>query len=187
VATKKQKKLLTLPTETAEVLVSLREDKNTRNRYIVELRNAGWTLESISEATGITREGVRLVCVRNGGEVVPTGLPVPEVPTVEIAERVRREYVEPDPADLSRMLELQPLAQKVRGKSGAYRAEAEEYTALLNKAHSEDGVPLYRLAKRLGITHGAIRFRLARYGYKPAVNGKSKVYDSIQSENRAIL
>lgn len=186
-ATKKQKKLLKLPTETAEVLSGLRKDKDTRNRYIVELRNAGWTLDSIAEASGLTREGVRQVVIKTGNNFRSTDLYIPAVPEVVVKEKVAKEYVEPKPETLARLLELQPLAQKVRGNSTLYRAESEEYTALLHKAHTEEGVTIYRLGKRLGITHGAVRFRLARYGYKPTVTGKSKVYDSILAKNRATI
>jgi hypothetical protein len=90
------------------------------------------------------------------------------------AERV---FVEPSAETLARLKELQPKAQQVRSTSPRYRQEAEEYTALLNKAHVEEGVSVYRLAKRLGITHSSIRFRLARYGYKPTPTGSdSPVY-----------
>jgi hypothetical protein len=97
-----------------------------------------------------------------------------------------REFVEPDPAKLARLLELKPFAQQVRSNGGKYRAEAEEYTALIAEVHLVDGVTLYRLAKRLGVTHGALRFRLARYGAKlPQNGGTSKVYNPILAENRA--
>jgi hypothetical protein len=72
----------------------------------------------------------------------------------------------------------------VRSNGKAYREEAEEYTKLLNYAHTVEGVTLYRLAKRLGVTHGALRFRLVRYGYKKPVTATSKVYNPILKENR---
>jgi hypothetical protein len=72
----------------------------------------------------------------------------------------------------------------VRSNGTKYRKEAEEYTRLLNQAHVEEGVTLYRLAKRLGVTHGALRFRLVRYGYKTPVNATSKVYTPILEKNR---
>jgi hypothetical protein len=45
-------------------------------------------------------------------------------------------------------------------------------------------VTLYRLAKRLGVTHGALRFRLVRYGYKQAISAESKAYTPILQQNR---
>jgi hypothetical protein len=74
----------------------------------------------------------------------------------------------------------------VRYDHKAHRAVGEEYTALLWHAHSVEGVTLYRLAKRLGITHGAVRFRLVRYGYL-ATKGKSTAYKTIKPQNRAVL
>jgi len=80
---------------------------------------------------------------------------------------------------LERLLELQPDAQKNRHNSNEFWDAAKEYTALVWEVHNQDGVTLYRLAKRLGLTHGALRFRLARYGYKLPQTGVSKVYTRI--------
>jgi Zn-dependent peptidase ImmA (M78 family) len=78
------------------------------------------------------------------------------------------------------------MAQQVRSNALRFRAEAEEYTNLLWKVVSEEGVTLYRLAKSLGVTHSALRFRLIRYGYiKPSSDVKSKVYQPIAEKNRA--
>jgi hypothetical protein len=183
-----QKRMMKLPVEVASTFFDIRDgDRDTRNAYIQELRLAGWTLDSISKASGLTSEGVRQIILKTGNDFEATDLYIPAVPEVVVADKVYKEYVEPKPETLARLLELQPLAQKVRGHSSVYRAEGEEYTALLHKAHTEEGVTIYRLGKRLGITHGAIRFRLARYGYKPSVNGKSKVYDGILAKNRVTI
>jgi hypothetical protein len=112
------------------------------------------------------------------------GIEIPAPPSK--AEREKRTYVEPTPQTLKRLLELQTYAQQVRSNGKKYRAEAEEYTALLNHARVVEGVTIYRLAKRLGITHGAVRFRLARYGYIQPKSGSSKVYQPIVSDNRAL-
>jgi hypothetical protein len=95
-------------------------------------------------------------------------------------------YIEPTPETLARLLELQPNAQKVRFNSTKFRKEAEEYTALINHAHTIERVTLYRLAKRLGVTHGALRFRLARYGYKEPPTATSRAYQVVLEKNRAI-
>lgn len=189
-AIKVQRQHLVLPTEVTEAF-SVIKDKRVRNAYIVKLKKAGWTLDSIGVAVGITREGVRHIVARGKkgkiDENRANGLFVPMLPYIEIPDKEKRVFVEPDPIDLARLLELQPFAQQVRSHSPAYRLEAEEYTWLIHKAHHIDGVTLYRLALRLGVTHGALRFRLARYGYKPAPNAKSKSYDAILDKNRAKL
>lgn len=155
-----------------------------RNRYARALREAGWTLQSISDASGITRERVRQI-VKEPEGVSNAEFPSWFVPMPPVRETAApREYVEPDPAKLARLLELKPYAQRVRSNSRRFREEAEEYTNLIAEVHLEDKVTLYRLAKRLGVTHGALRFRLARYGKKAPVSGHSKVYTPILQKNR---
>jgi AraC-like DNA-binding protein len=159
-------------------------DSETRDQLIRELRSQHWTLEAIAAASHLTRERVRQITVAapNSELVLNTGVSIPTPPLKP--ERVRPTYIEPTPETLARLLELQPLAQQVRSNGKKYRAEAEEYTALLNHAHVNEGVTLYRLAKRLGVTHGALRFRLVRYGYKTPLHATSKVYTPILAENR---
>lgn len=155
-----------------------------RNRYARALRAAGWTLQSISDAADLTRERVRQIVAEPEG-VVNAALPSWRVPEPPKRERpAAKVYIEPDPAKLARLLELKPLAQRVRSNSPNFRDEAEEYTRLIADVHLKDGVTLYRLAKRLGVTHGALRFRLARYGYKAPASGSSKVYTPILDKNR---
>ena len=154
--------------------------RDHRDNYVRELAAKGWTQTAIGVAANLTRERIRQIldveAFRPSGMVVPLPPVKPDKPAPK--------YREPEPEDLSRLLELQPFAQKVRSNSPKYRTEAEEYTKLLAKVHLEDGVTLYRLALRLGVTHGALRFRLVRYGYL-LTTGSSRVYKSIQSENRA--
>jgi transcriptional regulator with XRE-family HTH domain len=157
-------------------------NNDVRDQLIRELRDHGWTLEAISAASGLTRERVRQVSNTAPISKITLDLEIPEPPRHPV--RPKPEYVEPSPETLKRLLELQPYAQQVRSNGKKYREEAEEYTRLLNHAHTVEGVTLYRLAKRLGVTHGALRFRLVRYGYKQPVTAKSKVYTPILRENR---
>lgn len=157
-------------------------DTNDRDQLIRELRDKGWTLESIAAASNLTRERVRQISITDEADQT-SGIPIPTPPIKP--ERPRPIYVEPTPATLKRLLELQPFAQQVRSNGTKYREEAEEYTRLLDYAHRIEGVTLYRLAKRLGVTHGALRFRLVRYGYKTPLSATSKVYTPINPENRA--
>lgn len=183
-----------IPENVRLILRSLdKTDTLVRNTYIAALRHHGWTLQSIADATGITRERVRQIENKIGKDLIeqikmfPGEFPIPDLPTV--TETVYKyEAYEPTPETLARLLELQPSAQLVRSHSPKYRAEAEEYAALLWKAHSEEKVTLYRLAKCLGVTHGALRFRLVRYGYMtPAKGGKSRSYQPVMQKNRATL
>lgn len=163
--------------------------REMRLAYATVLRNAGWTLQSIGNLFGWSRERVRQVAIMDlpkaDAVCARYRLSIPDIPLKEVKVRVRREYIEPSPETLARLLELKPMAMAVRSHSKAFRAEAEEYTRLVNHAHEVEGVTLYRLAKRLGVTHGALRFRLARYGYKMPKTGESKVYKPVLDKNRA--
>lgn len=180
-----KKTQLTLPPEVVSTFTRLEDDLDTRNAYIAALRRAHWTLQSISAATGITRERVRQI-EQNAPEGIERALgadlPVPHPPVKE--KKSPRVYVEPDAGKLARLLELQPQAQQNRHNSAEHRQAAEDYTALVWEVHNQDGVTLYRLAKRLGVSHGALRFRLARYGYKLPQTGVSKVYTRIDPAHR---
>ena len=180
------KKHLQLPIKTGFFLRSLKT-KETRLELVVYCRlliEKGWTLQSIANELDVTRERVRQYVKDEDSDLVEVaeGFDVPEIPTVTEQTYVKVTH-KPDPQVLKRLLELQPFAQLVRSSSPAYRKEAEEYTKLLAD-EVERGIPVYQLAKSLGITYGAIQFRLTRYGYKPLGNGKSKSYNKIHDNNR---
>lgn len=163
----------------ARVFASL-SDTAERDAYIVTLRTRGWTLDPIASAAGLTRFDVRRIESRpdlNAAiALVARGVEVPSPPTTTPAPFHQRDAVtgrrlthapDPSPETLARLLALQPLAQQVRSSSPLYRAEAEEYTALLNHAITVEGTTVYRLAKLLKVTHGGLYARLTRYGYRP--------------------
>jgi transcriptional regulator with XRE-family HTH domain len=181
----------TLPFVTTTAL-NLVEDKEMRAAYIYVLRMKGWKLQAIADALGLTRERIRQIETKASPALAlhvladPGSFPVPELDTMEIEVLAPPVYIEPSPENLARLIELKPLAQKVRYDHTQYRKEAEEYSALVWHVHSVEGVTLYRLAKRLGVTHGALRFRLARYGYKLPKTGKSPCYTPIKQNNRAV-
>lgn len=186
-----------LPDNVVKLLKELGEDGGkgniVRNAYITALRYAGWTLQSVADAAGISRERVRQIETKTPKSYVAeisqfqNEFPIPAIPTVAVEKDIY-EAIMPSDTTLTRLLELQPLAQQVRASSPRFRKEAEEYTALLWHAHSVEGVSLYRLGKILGVTHAALRFRLVRYGYMSTENGDkdSKVYRPVRRENRAI-
>lgn len=181
--TKVKKRLVKLPPEVAQHLASLNTER--RDDYVRALRNAGWTLQAIAETIEVSRERVRQICeLPNDGASLVGDLPVPTPPVH--APKQPKVLAEPSPETLQRLLELQPLVQQVRSHAKRYRAEAEEYTALIHKAHSVEGVSIYRLSKLLGVTDSALRFRLSRYGYTPSKAGKSRVYQPILQKNRAV-
>jgi transcriptional regulator with XRE-family HTH domain len=180
---KLKKHNVSVPLEFADKMRSI-TDSEERNNLIRAMNLAGWTQSSIARATGISRERVRQICSMTGLITSKESIEMPEPPTHAV--KPKRQFVEPDAEVLARMLELQPKVQQVRSHATRFRTEAEEYTSLLADQHFNKGVPLYRMAKRLGVTHSALRFRLARYGYLESFTGTSKVYQPIKPENRAI-
>jgi hypothetical protein len=187
--TKHIKKNQVLPQDIHIFFSTISGNNDVRDILICQLVDANWTYEAVANASGITRERVRQIrkaastsALRHEDQHLLIDIPEPPLKP----EPIRPTYIEPSPKTLQRLLELQPYAQQVRSNGTKYREEAEEYTALLNHAHTVEEVTLYRLAKRLGITHGAIRFRLVRYGYKNAVTATSKVYMPIIRDNRAL-
>lgn len=177
-----QKHDLTLPKHTGDVLRQM----NVRDKkiYCYLLKQKGWTLQSMANELGITREMIRLYVKSAETDEVYSleHLDIPDLPVIVI-EKVVHEPVKPDSEVVAKLLELQPLAQQVRSSSPNFRKEAEEYTALIAK-EVDRGISVYQLAKALGITYSAILFRLTRYGYKPVGTGTSKSYNSIQEQNR---
>jgi transcriptional regulator with XRE-family HTH domain len=171
-----------LPPNLIEMVATI-SDMELRDTYVRALRNKGWTLQSIAEACDVSRERVRQICEMPESKLFDSVV-VPSPPVKQMREKVV--YAQPTKETLDRLLELKPLAQQVRSHATRYRAEAEEYTRLLNHAHKIEGVSLYNLARHLGVTYPAIRFRLTRYGYLDAGNGTSKVYNPILTKNRAL-
>jgi len=178
------KKGQVLPIWMADELVG--SSRSDRDFLIYQLVNIGWTQTAIGDAISMSRERVRQI--HNRVESSVSSRPhlshahLPQPPTWPI--KSVKTFVVPSSDTLDRLLALMPKAQQVRGKSKRYRREAEEFTALLNYAHKIEGVSLYRLAKTLGVTHAAIRFRLCRYGYLKPGLGKSGVYSPVSMQNR---
>jgi len=172
-----------LPTAVVQLFKTI-ANATDRDNLIRKLYESGWTQSSIARSVELTRERVRQICEMPMDDFGTTDFVIPKPPIHE--PKPKREFIEPSPDELARLLELQPMAKQVRSNATRFRAEAEEYTALIAKLHDIDGVTLYRLAKRLGVTHSALRFRLARYGYKLSENGSSKVYKPINPKNRVL-
>jgi hypothetical protein len=178
-----------LPAEVADKLILLRSQKDTElfSSYATALRDTGWSLASIGEPVGLTRERIRQLCVATPADIQDMldmfGWPVPEKALKPVRVRVVRVVIEPEESTLARLLELQPYAQQVRGNSPRFRAESEEYTYLLNHEKNNRGVMLSTLAKRLGLSNGAVRFRLVRYGYQ-TTTGLGSMYQPIKWKNR---
>ena len=182
-----KKSNLELPEQVKDLfrVLDTKSDREMRNDYITALVSSGWSQASVARASGLSSQMIRVVISTHKPNPAPATLLIPQVP--RHAEKVgTSRYVIPTPELIARLKELQPYAQQVRSNSPRFRAEAEEYTYLINQAHKEQGVTLYRLAKLLGITTSAIAFRLVRYGYRTTEHGKSSAYRSIVDSNRQL-
>ena len=179
-----KKSKLELPAQVYDLfrVLNTKTNREQRNDYIVALVKSGWTQASVARASNLSAQMVRVIMTNHEAKPIPETLLVPDVP--HHPEKVgTSRYVMPTPELLERLIELKPYAQQVRSNSPRYRAEAEEYTYLLNKAQ-EQGVTIYRLAKLLGVTPSALAFRLVRYGYRVTEHGKSPAYRTISETNR---
>lgn len=182
-----KKSNLELPDQVKDLfrVLDTKENRDQRNDYIIALVKSGWSQASVARASNLSAQMIRVIVSSHTPKPTPETLFVPLVPRHPEKVGTSR-YVMPTPELLARLKELQPYAQQVRSNSPRFRAEAEEYTYLLNQAHKEQGVTLYRLAKLLGVTTSAIAFRLVRYGYRTTEHGKSPAYRSITESNRKV-
>lgn len=172
-----------LPASVVEAFAQI-TNIDERDDYMRFLRRAGWTLEAIGAASKLTRERVRqLTKAGYSGLYLSTDFEIPSPPTYPIKESKRSPS--PSATVLSRLKELKPFAEQVRGKGTKFRQEAEEYVRLISYCVNVEKVTLYRLAQDLGVTHAGLAHRLVRYGYKSSPNGRSKCLQPVAIENRA--
>lgn len=170
-----------LPLEVADTLQKLRNEKSKElPNYITELRSVGWSLGAISIPLGLTRERVRQLNEKGTADS-STGYEVPELPTKPVKEKVERIVIEPNEEVVARLLELQPMAQQVRGKGQQFRAQGVEYSRLIAN-ELQRGVLSSHLAKKLGVTHSALNFRMVRYGYSES-HSTAQCYKRVEYSN----
>jgi hypothetical protein len=105
-------------------------------------------------------------------------LPVPQrpfkvVPVFKHVPRVPSEDV------ILQLKQLHSKAKLVRYDRQTYRAEAEQFTALLNEVINVQKYTVLQVAKALGLTRGALHFRLVRYGYN-TTEGSSRVFHNVK-------
>lgn len=180
-----------LPAEVHRAFETISADHSTgrlRSAYIWQLRELGWTGSAVSRAIGVSRERVRQLSAERPDDrwfdVVFSEYPLPVPPVYPDRGPVgRAAAVQPSAQTLARLLELQPIAETIRGNSKKNRAEAEEFMALLAHAVRVEQVQITTLAGLLGVTHAAIASRMVRYGYKNTT-GTSKALTRTKKVNR---
>lgn len=152
--------------------------------YLFSLRRAGWTLEALSAAAGVSRETIRHR-VKMAGQVDLGGLPVPRPPLLDLpgpapAPRPHAVLTEEQIRELSR---IQVDARRCRGVHAAdhpYRVASERLAKLLH-AHHESGVRYVILAAVLGVSENTVRARLQKHGYK-RLSPSQRGYQGVRGE-----
>lgn len=169
----------TLPAWTVAKLVTLYEasvaargsecENDRLNCYILAIRQSGWTLGAIGEGLTLTREAVRQRAARAPRADYSFGVP----PAPVKPKPVKKPKPTIPPVVLHELLALKPDAMRVKGPTpldSPLRQASERYTEIIAEQHLA-GVSISRIAQQLGVTHLAIRARLARHGYMEEVKG----------------
>lgn len=171
-----------LPPEVANYLRSLSNTKE-RYRYATDLVRAGWTLTSIANEIGVTREAVRIGVARykDYDFTYTQGVPVPPK---RVKSKSENKKIDSDIAE--RLLELHSKAKNVRYNHRANRKEAELLTKLIFDLYS-DGYCLKEIANVLGLKQQAgIYSRLVRYGYIES-KGNTKSVQKVKYRDGVVL
>lgn len=157
-----------LPDEEVQMLRRLNVNQLPVLRARIKLlRNAGWTLQVLSDATGKSRSTVRLWETEADDRLLPAALDLGAVPQLMKKDselRVVRLYPDVPPQEREVLLYLTEKASLVRGAPpGNYRARkaAEDLVDLL-KYYTKMGVTVKRLATHMKVTHRAVAARLER-------------------------
>jgi hypothetical protein len=161
-----------VPDGFAVTLRLLRHNRDPRLPMALRLAaQEGWTYVALAQPLGVSRERVRQLA--NGATGHAHGVDIPPPP--------HRPDPQPpgtppptSPPTLSRqeVSRLRRMCRAVSAVNGATPADdplrhlSTQFTAELAAAHTR-GVSVYMIGKQLGVTHGAIRFRLGRHGYLP--------------------
>jgi hypothetical protein len=156
-----------VPDGFAETLRLLRHNRDPRLPMALCLAaQEGWTYVALAQPLGVSRERVRQLANGATGHAHGVDIPPPphkpDPPTTTAPPTLGRQEV-------SRLRRMRRAVSAVNGGTPAddpLRYLSTQFTAELAAAHAR-GVSVYMIGKQLGVTHGAIRFRLGRHGYLP--------------------
>lgn len=139
--------------------------------YLLALWDAGWPQVSIAQHMGVTRQAIenRLsrVMEHADGDLPPVVAPPPP----EVAAPTRTPRKDPLSSDeVKRLRLLYGRACRVNGVTPLDHPDRQasvEVTQFM-AALVDRGVSCYRIGQALSITGNAVKFRLARHGYREA-------------------
>lgn len=145
------------------------------NAWLHKAHGVGYTLESMAEVIGVTRERVRQLIAKAGpADGVPPVVGVPaepeDLPWPTIVPAWRR-WPRPtlSEAEHEELRELYRLARRFRGQCGPNdprRIASEQFSARLSDLVDQRGFTLDEAGELFGLTKSAVRRRLAAYGYR---------------------
>lgn len=165
---------MVLPAEFAEKLASMYEYYGRPMSWqlvmlLAHARDAGWTLQSLANALGMTRERMRQILE----PVKAADYPPPPPGTIPAVPVKPARPVKPPPPQLTgeQAAQLRDLNRQanVRGKMSPDRPEVAAARLLAQTLHNyrKQGYRLAHLAEAMGVTAEAVHFRLGRWGFGP--------------------
>jgi hypothetical protein len=153
-----------LPQSEVEIIQDLYKNKDfpSLRQRTLALNNKGWTLESIGAAVGKGRSTVHLWKKAADRQTV---LPeVSDLPESTIKYKSIKLPIDVPVDERGNLVRLAKSASMVRGwtpPNDLHRQDSAELNKLLQH-YLDKGVSVATLARRLGVTHRAIRARLER-------------------------
>lgn len=161
--------------------------------WVGELRNCGWSLEAIGDAMGMSRQAVALYGEKQANiPVAAADVPLPVMPqritkdagynskagkVVRQARRAQQlEELAVPAAEAAELRELHLLGQRCRGntpRDAPSRLASLELSRRIF-ALRDRGYSIYAIAKAIGVTNAAVKFRLARLGADGVTDGYTR-------------
>lgn len=168
------------------------ENKGYRRKALLcTMRYSGWGLQHLADASECARERVRQIELQCHYEEHAAHSTLREDddilrPKRTVQKRIRK-FISQE--DLDELRDLQSKCRMIRGNlpsTHPRRVAAEAFMDKVLEVNLKKGFSLYEIAKNLGVTTGAIRSRLVRYG-KLVTQGSSDSLKPIKVDNRPSL
>lgn len=160
-----------VPDSFAETLRLLRRTRDLRLPMTLRLAaQEGWTYTALAQPLGVTRERVRQLANAATGHA--NGVDIPPPPYKPDPQPPGPPPPSPPALSEKEVDHLRRLLKVARTVNGAtpvdhpLRELSKQFAAELAAANGR-GVSVYMIAQQLGVSTGAIRYRLGRHGYLP--------------------
>lgn len=138
------------------------------NFYLLNLKAAGHTLQSLGVVLGVSRERIRQRVAKAYPVDDTPCVPMPPAPEPPVLGPPAPKHPITTTAENRELLALRESATQVRGWTPAdspLRSASERLSALLNE-YWQRGVPMAYLARVIGVSPRAVYLRLSQHGYR---------------------